>query len=327
MMNHGFAYRSLFLSLLCACSSGGSSETPDGRLAAPIEAIGTFSLRSNFSLSAPPPGPAQVLAELAAATDGPDDPSRYLVDKLVAKLDGRTQLAAAAVAPYVAAYLQARIDTFAPELTDKLRMLADGVNQIGRRFGTTETLTIDDAGHATHVITGVGFDASGRAVDIAFAPLGMADVAMHTSVTIDNLSPGRDRVVIGEHAALVPYGAVLRLGLDRVVVPHVVQGALDLGDAFVKLVDCNALGAHVSDYLGVGSADLYAGACTVALMHLAAEIYDRLDAPPVQLDIAGSARAIDADGDGPMDQIVDGNWTGSFAALPLGSSDFQGTAR
>jgi hypothetical protein len=338
MMNQSLAYRAplsprlasivatlvaLAVAPLCACTDDAAPAPPGGTTVVPIEAAGTFSIRSSFALSAPPPGAADVLAELTAATDGPDDPSRFLVDLLVAKLpEGRTQVVAAAVAPYIAGYLQQRIDSFAPDLAAKLRGLADGLNQVARRFGTTESLTIDEAGAAQHVITGLGFGASGREVDIAFAPLGMADVAMQTQVTLEGSA-----LAVTEHAAMIPYGAVLRLGLDRVVVPHLVPGALDLADAFEAVVDCDRLGAHVSELVGVGSADLYAGACTIALTRLAAEIYERLETAPVRISIAGSARAVDADGDGPMDSIVDGVWTGTFADAPLAPSVFAGTAR
>lgn len=345
MLNHGLAYHSPVLSRftslvatlvalavapLCACTDE-RPVAPDGMPAVPLEATGTFIVRSQFTLSAPPPGAAHVLAELTAATDGPDDPSRFLVDKLVGKLpEGRTQVVAAAVAPYIAAYLQQRIDSFAPELAGKLRMLADGLNQVARRFGTTQTLTVDELGNAQHVITGLEFGASGRDVDIAFASLGMADVAMQTSVSLDNSldgSSGGAGLAIANHAAMVPYGAVLRLGLDRVVVPHIVSGTLDLADAFAKVVDCDRLGVHVSEYMGIGSADLYAEACTLALMRLGAEIYERLETQPVQLSIAGRARVFDAGGNGSIDSIADGVWTGTLADAALGPSFFAGSAR
>lgn len=312
----------LALAPLCACTDERPA-APDGASAVPIEATGTFAMRSSFSLTAPPAGAADVLAELTGATDGPDDPSRFLIDKLIARLpEGRTQVIAAAVSPFVAAYVQQRIDSFAPHLADALRALANGTNEVARRFGTTETLTIDASGSAEHVITGLGFGASGRTVDIAFAPLGMADVAMHTTAALDGA-----QLVIADHGGELPYGAVLRLGLDRVVVPHVVPGALDLADAFAHSVSCERLGAHIAEYLEVGSIDLYSRACEVALMSLAAEIYERLEAAPVQLVIAGSAHAADVDGDGPMDSITTGAWTGTFAGAPLAPSSFEGTAR
>jgi hypothetical protein len=316
------ALLALALAPLCACTDERPA-APDGATAVPLEATGTFAMRSAFALTAPPAGAADVLAELTSATDGPDDPSRFLIDKLVARLpEGRPQVIAAAVSPFVAAYVQQRIDSFAPHLADTLRALANGTNEIARRFGTTESLSIDATGGAEHVITGIGFGAGGRTVDIAFAPLGMADVAMHTTATLQGA-----QLVIADHGAEVPYGAVLRLGLDRVVVPHVVPGALDLADAFAHNVSCERLGAQIAEYLEVGTIDLYARACEVALMSLAAEIYERLEASPVPLAIAGSAHAIDLDGDGPMDSITAGAWTGTFAGAPLAPSSFEGTAR
>ena len=98
-------------------------------------------------------------------------------------------------------------------------------------------------------------------------------------------------------------------------------------DAFAHSVSCERLGAHIAEYLEVGTIDLYARACEVALMSLAAEIYERLESAPVPLVIAGSAHAIDADGDGPMDAITTGAWTGTFAGAPLAPSSFEGTAR
>jgi len=55
----------------------------------PASPAGAFAIASWFDVRVPPAaGP--VLATLTAATDGPDDPSRYLVDRMIATLpDGR----------------------------------------------------------------------------------------------------------------------------------------------------------------------------------------------------------------------------------------------
>jgi hypothetical protein len=336
MTNHHRAYRAPFLPTLPALMStllalalvslsacdDEPPAAPDATAVLPIEATGSFTLQSSFSLSAPPPGAVDALAELTSATDGPDDPSRFLIDKLVARLpEGRAQLVAAAVSPFVAAYVQQRLESFAPHFADNLRQLANGTNEVARRFRTSGALQIDASGNAVHVITGLGFAAGGRKVDIAFAPLGMADVAMHTKATLDG-----NQLALAEHGADVPYGALVRLGLDRLVVPRVVSGALDLADALVRSVSCERLGAHIAEYLEVGTIDLYARSCEIALMALAAEIYERLESEPVRLAITGSAQAFDANGDGPMDAIAAGTWTGSFAGMVLAQSTFTGAA-
>lgn len=336
---------------LAGCTDDPDVPAPDAQPLRPLDPTGTFAVRSAFSLSAPPSSATSVLVELASATDGPDDPSRFLVDRLVARLpEGQAQVVAAAVAPYLAAYLQQRIDSFAPELAPGLRALADGVNRIARRFGATGTLGIDarptiDAPpllHVTHTVTGLVADD----VVIELAPLGMSDLTAHATALLvpasvtdpsqpmpptrdpsgppDGASVRAERLVITEHAVAFPYGALLRLGVDRAVVPRAVPGARDLSDAFGRLVDCGRLGEHVADYLGIGSQDLYASACSVALLRLAAEVYARLELPDVDLSIAGHARAVDIDGDASVDALDAGMWTGTLDGAPLAASSFDG---
>jgi len=312
---------------LVACGSSPPDDAPDAMMQpAPLDPTGTFAVRSTYSLVAPPAAAASMLAELAAATDGPDDPSRYLIDRLVARLpEGRIQLAVAAVAPYVAAYLQVRLDSFAPRLAAGTRALADGLNKIARHFGTTEQLTIGNDGRVRRLITGLRIDTASATgtgpVDIALAPLGLADIA-----TAGNYALAADRLTIGDHSADLPYGALLRVGLDRAVVPRVVPGATSLDAALVSLVDCDRLGALVAEYLGIGTPALYGRACAVALTHLAAEIYERFDTASVRMTVAGSARVIDLDGDGPIEVIASGTWAGTVGNAPLALSVFEGAA-
>lgn len=308
---------------IAACaSSGDDTPAPDATPPAPLEPAGTYAVRSMYSLTSPPAGAASMLAELTAATDGSDDPARFLIDKLVARLpEGRTQLVVAAVAPYLAAYVQARIDRVAPRLTAGIRELSDGLNQIARRFGTTEQLTIGDDGRAHRLITGLRFEVGGQLVEIPFAPRGIGDVA-----TSCNFALANDRLTFSEHSAALPYGVLLRNGLDRAVIPQVVPSAYDLDGALHVLVDCDALGEIVSEYLGIGSPELYRGACSVAVTRVAAEITERLDIASAHMTVAGSARAIDLDGDGPVDVIMSGTWSGTIGHAPLALAIFDGAA-
>jgi hypothetical protein len=309
-----------------ACASSPDGHEPDAMTEpAPLDPVGVFELRSSYSLAAPPAIAAPMLAELAAATDGPDDPARFMIDRLVARLpDGRTQLVAAAVAPYIAAYVQARIDTFAPKLAAGIRGLEDGLGQIARRFGTAEQLTIGRDGRARRLITGLRFEprsnaTDASAVEVSLAPLGIADIATASSFAL-----AADRLTLGEHSADLPYGAILRAGLDRAVIPRVVPGTASLEDALVALVDCGHLGMLMAEYVGIGTPDLYARACTMAITHLAAEIYERIGTARVVMTVAGAARVIDLDGDGPVDVIASGTWSGTIGGAPLALSVFEG---
>src|SRR5262245_22172447 len=95
----------LVVLFVAACADDPMMPSADP-VAVPIDPAGQFAVTSTFSLSAPPAAAVDVLGELTAATDGPDDPSRYLIDLMIERLPaGSTKTYAAAVAPYVAAYV------------------------------------------------------------------------------------------------------------------------------------------------------------------------------------------------------------------------------
>jgi len=314
------AFLALSLSTVAACATDtvDDGRVPPGTHPRPLDVAGTYTLRSTYSLSSPPAAAATMLAELSRATDGPDDPSRFLIDRVVARLpEGRTQVIAAAVAPYLAAYVQARIDQVAPELASGLRALGDGLDRVARRWATSEELAIGRDGRATRLVTGLDFDG----VAVAFEAMGAGDIETSANIALD-----RDRLTLGEHSADLPYGLVLRAGIDRVIVPRVVPGATTLDVALARLVDCARLGEVASEYVGLGSAELYAGACRVALTRLASEIYERLDVGPARMTVSGVARVVDLDGDGPVDIITAGTWTGTVGNAPLAQSTFEAEA-
>ncbi len=315
------------MTALVACGTSEPEDRPDAMTEpAPLDPIGVFEIRSTYSLAAPPAIAAPMLAELAAATDGPDDPSRFMIDRLVARLpEGNVQIVAAAVAPYLAAYVQARIGAFAPRLAVGIRGLGDGLGQVARHFGTTEQLTIGADGRARRLITGLRFQprtnaTDAIAIDVPLAPLGIADIA-----TSSNFALAADRLTLGEHSAELPYGAILRAGLDRAIIPRIVPGTSSLNEALVALVDCDHLGMLVAEYVGAGTPATYARACGVALTHLAAEIYERIGTAGARMVVAGAARVIDLDGDGPVDVIASGTWSGTVGDAPLALSVFEGS--
>ncbi len=327
-------FASILVVLVSACADDPTTP-PAAPVAVPIDPVGRFIVTSAFSLPAPPPGAADVLGELTAATDGPDDPSRYLIDLMIERLPpGSTKTYATAISPYVAAYVNQRIAAIAPGFVDGSRALSAGLLRIAQRFGTSETLDLAiatgvDGGSSLalrRTITGLRFDRrSGRElVEVRFAPEGLADVTITSRVRLDG-----DRLTIERHPGALPYTALLRLGLDQAVIPDVVPGAHDLAQALVALVDCGQLGGAVSEYIGVGSPAFYASACSVGLTALAARIYEHIDAiePAVlSLELAGDARAVDANHDGPMDAIASGAWTGTFAGLAV-TGLFEGTSQ
>jgi len=290
----------------------------------PAQTTGRFAVTSELALAVPAEV-APVLATLTEATDGPDDPTRYLIDHMIATLpDGAVKSIALGAAPYLAAYVQARIGEVAPRLAPGLAALANGLTRVATHVGTTETLRVDGAGNALRTITGVRFMVGDTPIVARFADHGLPDIPVTTKVTLD----AAGHVTLAAHSHPLPYGALLRLGLDRAVVPSVEPTAHDLAGALAALVDCDALGAMVGDRLGAGLATLYVTACATAMTTLASELDARLaEVADITLTVAGAADTLDLDHDGSVDELRNGGWTapgvvtafraGSFAASEL----------
>src|SRR5262245_59391043 len=100
MMIHRAIFTTLVFTLACA-------DAPAVADAPPLDPAGRYVLRSAYALPAPPPSAAAALDELVARLD---DPSRYLVDLVIARMpDGDAKRIAQTLAPYVAAYVDASI--------------------------------------------------------------------------------------------------------------------------------------------------------------------------------------------------------------------------
>jgi hypothetical protein len=320
------------LALAASCGPEGSAPdaTPDATPPSTIPArpAGRFALTSTLDLPVPPAADL-VIAGLVAATDGPDDPSRYIVDRMIATLpDGTLKTIAASAAPYAAAYLNERLIDIAPRFVAGIDAIAGGLSRIATHAGTIETLQIDDDGAAIRTITAARFQVGAAPTTVGFADAGLADIVVGTHVVLDPTG----HVTLGDHTHGWPYGALLRLGLDRAVIASIEPTARDLATALGTLVDCDRLGTLIADYIGFGSATLYSTACRAGMTVIASEIYARIaaiDDMLLALEVAGSADGIDLDGDGTMDELRAGRWSGSFQAAgsrePIDAASFSGT--
>ena len=336
---------SLHLTLCLACrralisiavvgfaACGGSTPVPDAAPThIPTSAVGTFAITSTIDLHVPAAA-EPALATLLAATDGPDDPARYVVDRLIAALpEGSVKKLATAAAPFVAAYVNERLVDLAPRFTDGLNGLAIGLSRVATHLGTVETLRIDDGGTGIRTITGVRFEVGGGVTVVPLGSAGLPELAAGVRVTLD----AEGHLGISEHEHALPYGALLRLGLDRAVARSVEPTAGDLAGALGGLLDCDRLGHVVAERVGFGSPVVYGAACRAAMTAVASEVDARLaaiDQTPLGIEVAGSAVGFDGDGDGAMDEINAGRWTGAVYSgddrEPIDAASFLGeTAR
>ncbi len=340
-----------FLSLLsvvaCTPETADPIAAPDAAPLTAMDPSGRFAVTSVHALPSPPPELAPLVAELAAATDGVDDPTAYLVDLVVAELpEGSARSIATVLAPYVAAELHGRIAAYAPDLAPALRALALGATRISTRFATIEELAITSKppegfvarGRVQRTIRGVRVED----MDLSFGSLGIPDASIEAEVSVElvgvassaeSLAESRvlsNHVAIARHAMPLPLAAWFRPAFDRVVIPAVVPGATDLASALRTLVDCPRLGGLIAEAVGIGGASLYSQACSVGLAVGARKIYEQFpstSARAMALDVSGTARAVDRDDDGVMDAIDGGVWTGRLGELPVGASVFEGTSR
>jgi hypothetical protein len=304
-----------------------STSTPDvAPSTIPTRIDGDYALVTTFDLATLPEPAVRLLASLDDATDTPEDPARYIVDRMIATLpDGSAKSLAISLAGYIAPYVQLQIDRIAPRFAPGIRTLVRGVTDLGRQFATTEQLHIAVDGAATRTLVGLSL-ASTPALFTPASRIG-ATATMQMDVDLDGT------IVLAPHALRLPYGEVLGLALDRAVIPSLDASASNLAELLSNLVACDQLGIIVADRVGIGSAQLYATACSGAMLALSSEIYERIyaiDDAPFMLDVSGSALGVDLDVDGMMDELCSGAWRGtaSYAETsgPIGRTTFAGTS-
>src|SRR6185503_3409673 len=167
-------------------------------------------------------------------------------------------------------------------------------------------------------ITGARFELGAAPIAVAFADAGLPDITVGLRVALD----ATGHVKLSQHAHPLPYGALLQLGLDRAVVVSVEPTARDLASALGKLV---------AERVGLGSASLYAVACRAGMTAIASEIEAQIaaiDDSALGLEVTGTAIGFDSDGDGTMDELRSGSWTGSLyaaaARAPIATATFTG---
>lgn len=306
--------------------SGSGSNEQD----VPTSAEGKFSVTSTFDIATNLPGTAgDVINNIIDATDSADDPTHWILDKLVAQLpDGSFKNTVKGAIPFLAGYLNDRLLDVAPDFVVTLRDVGNKFGQIARNFSTMETIEINAAGQATKVVTGLQFTIDQLDLQYAFKDYQMADV------TIPNLAVALERtgkLTISEHKVGLSYGKVMRIALDEVVIPLIDPSAVTLSDLLKNVVNCQAVGAYVYEALGIGSASTFQSACTTGLQVGGQAVYsliNKVDDNALEFTVNGVAKGIDSNGDKKMDKIQTGAWTGNLAyagtPAPLARGTFIG---
>lgn len=309
----------------------GSGSGGDGSGAVPLTPEGKFSVTNEFDVATNAPGTAGTVANyFIQATDDPDDPTKFIVDELIKALpNGTIKNALQSAAPFVAGYLNDRLLEVAPDFVGKIVDLGDKFGQVTKHFGTVEVLEINAQGAATTTVTGLHFKIDNVDQDFAFKDYGLDETKVTgLMVTLDTTG----KLGISDHKVPLKYGQVLKIAIDQAIVPMIDPSASNLGDIFHSAVNCQAVGQYVYDALGFGSPSTFESACNSGITAAGNAIYHQLegiDAAALEFGIAGTARGLDKNHDGKMDDISTGLWTGTLSyagtPAPLATAKFHGS--
>ena len=337
MMKHSLLFVSLSAIAAVGCGSSevdspddpNNPNNPDEQ-PVPLTAEGRFNVQSEFDLATNVPGTVgQVVNYFIAATDDPDDPTKFLVTELVKALpDGSVKNFVTNSVPFVTGYLNERLLEIAPQLLDKIIDIGNAFGDCAKHFGTLETLEINAAGQAVKTITGFHFEIDQVPMDFLLKDYGIADIKIE-GVQVNLEQSGK--LTIMDHKVGIKYGAALKLAIDKAIIPMIDPSAQNVGDILKKAVNCQKVGQFVYDAINFGSPSTFQSACTAGLGAASSALYAKLlsmDANALELGITGVARAVDKNRDGKMDEIQTGTWAGSLnyasspTTLPEGAKFF-----
>lgn len=298
--------------------SGSQEPQPDPEM----DAQGTYRINSTFDIvTNMPGGQGSFLNGLIEATDDPDDPMSWLVDQMLAQMQpGTFKDILVGAKPFVIGYLNDRVTDLAPGLFGAIDQLGDRMNELLKNLGVNEKLwvsLVDQTYMGQITADGVRFKLAGVTKDLLFAQHDIDDVIVpDVLVTLE----AQTKVRIGEHTLSLPYGKIMRLGLDAAVIPVIDPNATSLADLLDNVVDCAAVGQSIHDALDFGAPALWAGACLTGLEKAADAVYAQFLDTDSKLDfnLIGNARGADTNNDFKIDELSAGNWDGSmhYDAVP-----------
>ncbi|HEV7554645.1 MAG TPA: hypothetical protein VGO00_04265, partial [Kofleriaceae bacterium] len=316
---------------------GGGDDVPPPPPPTPLDPTGTFRLQNTFDIASNMPGTVgDVLNAIIDMTDGPNDPSDWLLTQIINQLgSGPLQTALQAAEPTIAGILNQELVTIAPDFVNTMKEVGQDFGAIAKHFGLNSKLAVsktatDTAFTAVHTFDGAHFKVETIDKDYNFSDY------MVPNIVVNNLTIGIDlqnNFSVSEHTVPVPYGAVLRIGLDAAIIPLIDSNATNLDQLMEDKIDCVAVGQAIADALGFGSATTYEVACHAGLQYGATFIYQeiaKIDDSVLSFDMKGAAKAGDTNNDHVVDKLSTGTWSGTLSyagstPAPLSTATFVGT--
>jgi hypothetical protein len=312
---------------------GGGDETP-----IPTDATGRYQMTSTFDIATNMPGKVGTVTNaFIAATDGGDDPANWILEQIINKMpNGTLKSFLNGARPFVAGYINDRVLDIAPDFVTTFVQMGNDLGQAAKNFGLNETLDVSGSvGSYTSTVSAVGvkFKIDNIESDILFADNSMAPIdAAGVGIQLD----ATGKLSIAEHKLPVSFGKVMKLGLDKVIIPAVDPTATNLQTLLVHLIDCASVGQAINDalvdQLGFGGgAGTWQTACNAGLVFGASALYGKMesiDSSALEFGLVGTAKAVDTNADHKIDKIQTGAWTGTLSysgtPAPLAGATFTG---
>lgn len=302
--------------LFAACAEVDHDEREPGMPPPPppvgINALGLYELNSVFNLQK---AFGEEISTIIEMTDDGNDPGAFFVDMVIANTDGLVQDILEATRDIAIAYLNERLHEQAPDMVDSLLNFGNDLGELTRNFGVTSELAIsasqEESGlKGRHEVTGMVFRLDGQGIDVPFASHNMPNIVVqNVGVTVD----ANMRLYLAPHTIDMPTGRVVRLMVDEVLAGRAVDGADNLQEVMLGLVNCDAIGESLAENPGVFDATTYAVACQAGLVSLADKIYEQLNgwSDAGRFIIRGDAFGTDANQDRTVDSFINGRWNGT----------------
>ncbi len=319
----------------CAADAPGQDDddvvTPPDDMPVPLTPEGTFSVKSDFDVATNMPGTAgTVVNYFINATDDPDDPTKFIVEQVVAALPaGSIKNTLQGSIPFVAGYLNTKLLEVAPDFVTKIVEVGDAFGQVAHHFGTIEKLEITAAGAAIKTVQGLHFNIDSVDMDFHFADYGIMDVKVEG---LQVMLAETGKLDIAPHKVPLKYGSLLKLAMNQAIIPMIDPSVTDLEGLLKKMINCQAVGRYIHERLDIGSPSTFEGACNTGLKLGSTAFYkalDNVDVAALEFGLTGTARGIDRNRDGKMDDIQTGLWTGemnySGTPAPITTARFFGT--
>lgn len=302
-----------------------------------IDAAGKYKVSSTLDLATNIPGKAgEITNMIIAATDGGDDPAAWILDQIINNTSGTFKSILQGAKPFVAGYINDKLLEAAPDFVTTMVTVGNDFGQISKNFGLNETLEVSrsaDSWIAKHTVVGARFKIDNVETDYPFADFNTPNIEV-AGVGMTLESSGK--MTLASHKVPLAYGKVLRIALDGAIIPSLDPTAANLGQLMQHQVDCNVIGTAVNnavvDTFGFGpGGGVFASACNLGLTKAADLVYSKMneiDGSALELDLTGTAKALDKNQDNKIDTIQTGAWTGTCAyagtPAPLAAATFFG---